>query len=120
MFRVQVRTGTVLPDKPDPRMMPLVFCPKTERIIRAEVEQEFAGGLRVGQTATITDDATGGGDWTGTVKRIGDWYTHRRSILLEPMQFNDVRTLEVIITVTPGGKPLRIGQRVRVALGAAP
>jgi hypothetical protein len=51
------------------------------------------------------------------VTRLSDWYTHRRSILLEPMQFNDVRTLESIITLDPGQPMLRIGQRMRVTLG---
>lgn len=117
LLRAQVSVGVVLSPTPDPRMLPLVFCPSTERIIRAEVEQEFVGSLHVGQTARIRDDATGSGEWKGKVTRISDWYTHRRSILLEPMQFNDVRTLEAIITVDPGSPPLRVGQRVRVTLG---
>ena len=33
------------------------------------------------------------------------------------MQFNDVRTLEAIITLDPGQPKLRIGQRMRVTLG---
>jgi len=36
--------------------------------------------------------------------------------LLEPLQFNDVRTLECIIDLDPGQPILRIGQRVRVQL----
>ena len=35
---------------------------------------------------------------------------------MEPLQFNDVRTLECIVTLDPGQPPLRIGQRVRVTL----
>ena len=53
--------------------------------------------------------------WDGTVRRVSDWYTHRRSMLQEPLQYNDVRTLEVIIDLDkpqPGG--MKIGQRVRV------
>jgi len=34
--------------------------------------------------------------------------------LLEPFQFNDVRTLECTVSVESGSRPLRIGQRVRV------
>jgi multidrug resistance efflux pump len=117
LLRLQTQVGAVLGDKPDPRMMPLVFCPNRPLIIRAEVEQEFAGGVRLNQTATITDDATGGGDWAGTVTHISGWIGPKRSIQLEPGFFNDVRTLEVIITVKSGRQPLRIGQRVRVALG---
>ena len=34
----------------------------------------------------------------------------------DPLQLNDVRTLECIIAVETGQPPLRIGQRVRVVL----
>jgi hypothetical protein len=87
------------------------------RIVRAEVEQEFANRVSVGQVAKIQDDGTGGGEWRGQVVRISDWFPQRRSVQMEPMQFNDVRTMEVVIRVQPGGKePLLIGQRVRVIL----
>jgi hypothetical protein len=37
----------------------------------------------------------------------------------EPLQFNDVRTVECIITLDPSDKtPLRVGQRVRVTFKA--
>ena len=55
--------------------------------------------------------------WKGKVLRVSDWYTQRRSILLEPLQFNDVRTLECLIEITQspaGAPPLRIGQQMRV------
>lgn len=94
----------------------ILFCPLKPRIIRAEVEQEFAGHVAPGQHASIQDDTTGGRTWSGRVFRISDWYTHRRSVLQEPFQFNDVRTLECLVAVDPGQPPLRIGQRVRVAL----
>jgi len=97
----------------------LQFCPDSPRIIRAEVEQEFADGVAENQVAKIHDASSGDLRWTGKVIRIGGWYTHRRSIIQEPLQFNDVRTLECIIAVDPKGPPLRIGQRVRVMLGDA-
>ena len=80
----------------------LLFCPDAPRIVRAEVEQEFAGRVGVGQKALIQDDATGGGSWRGQVKSISGWYSHRRSMLLEPLQFNDVRTLECILELDAG------------------
>ena len=89
-------------------------------IIRAEIDQEFAGRVRADkyhpQPAQIQDDARGGATWTGKVDRVSDWYTHRRSILMEPLQFNDVRTLEVIIKLDNAPSDLKIGQRVRVTL----
>jgi multidrug resistance efflux pump len=115
ILRLSVATGEVL--GPTPRQPALIFCPDVPRIIRAEVEQEFAEHVALGQTAAIQDDATSAGSWTGKVTRLSDWYTHRRSVLLEPLQYNDVRTLECIIELNPGQAPLRIGQRVRVMLG---
>ncbi|MFO0876196.1 MAG: hypothetical protein U0840_02395 [Gemmataceae bacterium] len=96
------------------------FCPSGDRIVRAEVEQEFAAKLHIGQKATISDDITGSGEWRGEVLRISDWFTQRRAVLLEPMQYNDIRTLEVIIQLKNDAKNvLRINQRVRVKLDGA-
>jgi len=98
----------------------LQFCPSGDRIIRAEVEQEYASRVRKGQKAVVQDESTGAGKWTGTVIGISPWYTQRRDIRIEPMQFNDVRTLEVIIRLDDEGtSPLRINQRVRVKLDGA-
>ena len=70
--------------------------------------------------ATIEDDTRAGTTWKGKVVHISDWFTQRRSILMEPLQVNDVRTLECLIElVEPHPQPpLRIGQRVRVRLGS--
>jgi multidrug resistance efflux pump len=117
VLRSQLSVGQVL--GPSPTQPVVLFCPDVPYIVRAEVEQEFAGRIEKGQKALIQDDATAGGSWTGQVKSISGWYSHRRSMLLEPLQFNDVRTLECIITLDPGQPPLRIGQRVRVTLEGA-
>jgi multidrug resistance efflux pump len=117
VLRSQLSVGQVL--GPSPTQPVVLFCPALPYVVRAEVEQEFAGRVQEGQKALIQDDATGGGSWTGRVKSISGWYSHRRSMLLEPLQFNDVRTLECIITLDPGQPELRIGQRVRVTLEGA-
>lgn len=117
-LRVLVSVGDVL--GAEPKQPAILFCPAGPRIIRAEVEQEFAGRVSLGQVARVEDDASAGATWSGKVTRVSDWYTHRRSILQEPFQFNDVRTLECLITLDPGQPALRIGQRVRVALGEGP
>jgi HlyD family secretion protein len=113
VLRVLVNEGETL--GANPRQPALVFCPEGPLVVRAEVEQEFADRVVLNQKATIQDDTRSGPTWSGKVTRISDWFTHRRSILLEPLQFNDVRTLECIIEVD-GTTPLRIGQRVRVTL----
>jgi multidrug resistance efflux pump len=111
VLRSQVSVGEVL--GPNPRKEAMVFCPAGPRVVRAEVEQEFARRVKEGLKARIQDDATGDGEWRGTVVRLSDWYTQRRSILPEPLQYNDVRTLECLIRLD-SQQGLRIGQRVRV------
>jgi multidrug resistance efflux pump len=119
VLRRNVNVGEVLGS--NPQRPALLFAPGGPRIVRAEIEQEFAPRVAVGQTARIQDDSTGGGEWRGKVVRLSDWYTHRRSMLLEPLQLNDVRTLEAIVEFDPQpNTPLRIGQKVRVLLEAGP
>ncbi|OAI39330.1 hypothetical protein AYO40_05890 [Planctomycetaceae bacterium SCGC AG-212-D15] len=112
VLRVMAHPGEVL--GPQPRQPAVLFCPMGPRIVRAEVEQEYAGRVTVGQAASVQDDTTASTNWRGKVIRLSDWYTHRRSVLQEPFQVNDVRTLECIIALDSGQPPLRIGQRVRV------
>src|SRR5207248_2680210 len=82
VLRSQLSVGQVLGRSPTQPVV--LFCPAVPYVVRAEVEQEFAGRVAEGQKALIQDDATGGGSWTGRVKSISGWYSHRRSMLLEP------------------------------------
>jgi multidrug resistance efflux pump len=117
---LQVRVsegGWYSPMTPTPAV---IFCPDGPRIIRCEVEQEFASRVKVGQEVCLQDDSNGQGRWTGKVTRVGDWFSNRRSILPEPVQFHDVRTLECIVEeikpVRDNDIPLRINQRMRVTI----
>lgn len=104
---------------PAPRTPAVMFCRAGKKVVRAEVEQEFARRVHMGQKAEIRDDTTVSGPvYMGKVTRVSDWYSHRRSIILEPLQYNDVRTLECLIEIeeADSNPPLRIGQRVRVKL----
>lgn len=118
VLRVLANKGDLLAAQP--RQPAVLLAPAEDLIIRAEVEQEVASRVRPGQAAVIEDDANVRFEWRGTVARLSDWYAQRRSILLEPGQLNDVRTLEAIIRLDssqppdPQRPPLRIGQRVRV------
>jgi multidrug resistance efflux pump len=115
-LRVLVRKGEIV----GPQRAPAViqFCPAGPRIIRAEVEQEYAGLVTQGAAVTVVDDSSSGPHWSGRVERLSDWYTRRRTILQEPKIFNDVRTLECIVSLelAKGQKTPRIGQRVRVRI----
>lgn len=112
VLRVQTARGDLL--GPQSRQAAILFCPKETRIIRAEVPQEFANRVTVGAAAVVHDDTRTTETWRGKVMRVSDWFTQRRSVLPEPTQLNDVRTLECIIELEPNQPPLRIGQRVRV------
>jgi multidrug resistance efflux pump len=112
--RILISEGEAL--GPTPQSPAVMFAADGPRIIRAEVEQEWADHVALGMTAAVQDFSATGPTWHGRITRLSDWYTHRRSIMLEPLQFNDVRTLECILTLDPGQPPLRIGQRVRVTL----
>lgn len=114
VLRVLVSRGDVL--GPQPARPAVLFCPKGPRIVRAEVQQEFAAGVTAGQAVVMHDDSRSGPTWRGKVRRLSDWYSHRRSIWQEPLQHNDVRTLECIIDLDPGQPPVRIGQRLLVQM----
>ncbi|MGH7226427.1 MAG: HlyD family secretion protein, partial [Gemmataceae bacterium] len=93
------------------------FASAGSQVVRADVEQEFAARIAVGQTARIEEETSSGRAWHGEVERIADWITRRRSVMHEPLEYNDVRTIEVLIALEPDQAPLRIGQRVRVRIG---
>jgi multidrug resistance efflux pump len=114
VLRLLASAGDVL--GPQPTRPLVLFCPKGRRIVRAEVPQEFAGGMAIGQRVLIRDDSRSGPTWRGKVGGLSDWYSHRRSLLQEPLQYNDVRTLECTIDLEPGQPPLRIGQRLLVQI----
>jgi multidrug resistance efflux pump len=112
VLRVLAAPGEVLTAQA--RQPVVLFCPDAPRVVRAEVDQEFAARLAAGQPAVVEDDVRSGNAWRGRVLRVSDWYLRRRSVLLEPPQFQDVRTVECLISLEEGWEPLRIGQRVRV------
>ena len=92
------------------------FCPDAKRVVRAEVLQEWAGLVKEGQDVIIEDDTVAGTRWHGKVQRVSGWIAPKREVMLEPFMVNDVRTLECLIEVLPGGPPFRLGQRVRVII----
>lgn len=114
ILRVMVQKGEVL--GPNPKVPAIQFVPKTKRIVRAEVLQEWASRVKKGQTVTIQDDTYAGDKLEGKVIRLSDWFGPKRNIVIEPFMVNDVRTLECLIEITSPDANLRIGQRVRVRI----
>ena len=100
----------------------LVLVPAGPRIVRAEVEAEFAH--RVGdelkdREVVIADHTDPKLTYKGKVLRASETFLPKRSA--DGLLGSDTRVLEVRIEVldaAPAGKPpLRVGQRVRVNLG---
>jgi multidrug resistance efflux pump len=100
----------------------LWLIPGGKRVVRAEVEAEFAHRVTddlEGKEVTIADHTDPKLTYKGIVKRIPRTFLPKRSN--EGFLGNDTQVLEVpieVIDATPAGKPpLRVGQRVRVNLG---
>jgi multidrug resistance efflux pump len=86
-------------------------------VVRADVEQEFIDRVKPGQPALVDDTTSSGAPWPGKVERVSGWMTQRRSVMQGPREFNDVRTVEALVSLE-GKPPFRIGQRVRVRIGS--
>ncbi len=116
--RVLVNVGDVLSGQS--QQPALLLCPDGPRVVRAEVEQEFAGRVALGQPVQLEDDVSSGATWTGKVARIADGYQQRRPILHDQARYTDVRTVECLITLDPSPAPLRLGQGGSGTLGNVP
>jgi multidrug resistance efflux pump len=90
------------------------FRPDEPTIIRTEVDQAFSGRMQEGMTAEFFDDNRQKSLGKGKVVRLAPWIAQRRTLLDEPFQRNDVRTLECTVSVETASEDIRIGQRLRV------
>ena len=107
---------------PATREPALYIVPGGVRIVRAEVEAEFAHKVhdKVGRKVTICDSHNFNQTYEGRVTRIATSYFPNRGSG-DMLAVNPSQVLECEIEVldpTPAGKPpLRMGQKVRVAFG---
>ena len=95
----------------------IIFAPAGPWVVRAEVEQEFAGNVQVGQQVQVEDDTNVEPLGRGKVSEVSNWFLPRRFQSQDPTRQNASRTLECIIALQPDHPLLRIGQRVRVRIG---
>lgn len=115
VLQVLVGPGSVLSAQvPQPAIN---FCPASPRIVRAEIEQEFANRVSPNGDVLVQDENGASAVWKGKIVRIADWFTKSRSQDAFRLMNQEVRTLECIVALeqTPG---LRLGQRVRVTAGS--
>lgn len=118
VLRVQTSRGESV--VPGGMQAPIIFRPDSPLVVRAELEQEFLGRIHPNMKATIRDDARADSPtWTGTVLRVGNWVARKRSVVLDPGEMNDVRTVECVISLDGAPAGLLVGQRMRVRIGKA-
>lgn len=101
----------------------LWLIPAGPRVVRAEVEADFAhriGPNIVGRQVTIYDHTDTKLTYKGTARRPSDTFLLKRASA-ENFLSGDTRVIEIVVDVVdpaPADKPpLRVGQRVRVNLG---
>jgi len=104
------------------------FVPSGPRIVRAEVEPEFAHRVTIEASLpgakkreiTVFDNADSKISYKGALTRVGTSFLPKRSGG-DSLMGNDTRVLECIIEVAnwapKDGPPLRVGQKVRVNFG---
>ncbi|HEY1190644.1 MAG TPA: hypothetical protein VGE74_23635 [Gemmata sp.] len=119
--QVSISPGTTLGIST--RTPALWLIPAGKRVVRAEVEADFAhrvGPDLVGKQVTVMDHSDAKLTYTGTVRDIGSTFLLKRASA-ENFLGGDTRVIEAVIDIAdpaPAGKPpLRVGQRVRVNLG---
>jgi multidrug resistance efflux pump len=115
VLRILAGPGDIIPRQPG--QAAIEFAPQGQRLVRAEVDQEFVSRVKAGQPALVRDDSSSGASWRGRVLRVADWYTQRRNLSYDTTQFRDTRTVECLIALDSGQTEPRLGQRVRVTLG---
>ncbi len=105
---------------PAERRPVLWLIPAGKRVVRAEVEAEFAFRVadKAGRPVTVYDATNFGISYPGVVKEVGTAYLPKRSAG-DGFALHPVKVLECLIEVpdpAPAGKsPLRVGQPVRVS-----
>ncbi len=118
--RLNAQAGTTF--GPASRQPAMYIVPTGSRIVRAEVEAEFAHKIndRIGQKVTIRNSHNSSQTYEGKVTRLGTSYLPKRGSA-DTLAVNPTQVLECEIEVidpTPAGKPpLRVGQPVLVVFG---
>lgn len=96
------------------------FLKDSDIIVRAEVTQEFARRVIVGQSAEVADEADSKQTWKGKVTKVGDHFLTKRTghSPTDLLQMSDERVLECIVVLEKKNdmKPPRYGQKVRITL----
>ena len=95
----------------------IVFVPAGPLVVRAELDQEFIGRVKEGMSVEVQDDGRADGPvYPGVIKSMSRWVAQRRTLILDPGEINDVRTVECLVELKSNIDDLYIGQRMRVRI----
>ena len=115
ILRLQTSEGALL--MPGGYPAAIVFVPAGPLVVRAELDQEFIGRVREGMTVEVRDDGRANGPmYPGRIKSMSRWVAQRRTMILDPGEINDVRTVECLVELQSSIDELFIGQRMRVRI----
>ena len=89
-----------------------VLEPDGRRVVRAELDEAFAGRVRPGMRAIVTREFQPGAAYAAQVLRVSDLLAGP-SIPDDPTAKADARVVSVVLTLT-GAQDLRLGERVLV------
>ena len=81
--------------------------------VRAEVDQQYLGKIRVGQSVVVRAAAFRGRDFGGKVSSIARIVGPSRIDSGDPRKFNDVDVVEVVVDLRDPG-PFVVGEQVDV------
>ncbi|MDZ3833602.1 MAG: biotin/lipoyl-binding protein [Sphingopyxis sp.] len=90
-----------------------LLAPETERIVRAELDEQFVTAVRPGQKARILFEYDEKKSFDGRVLRLGEVFGMRKLANDDPNERQDMRVVEMVVSVS-NSQALRIGQRVQV------
>jgi HlyD family secretion protein len=111
VLQIDARKGELAVPSLEPAM--LVLGDVSALRVRAEVEEQYLGRLRVGQHVKIRAAAFRGREFAGTVSSIASMVGQGRISSRGTRKFNDVDVLEVLVDLPDSG-PLVVGEQVDV------
>ena len=115
ILRLQTSEGALL--MPGGYPPSIVFVPAGPLVVRAELDQEFIGRVKEGMSVEVQDDGRADGPvYPGVIKSMSRWVAQRRTLILDPGEINDVRTVECLVELKSNIDDLYIGQRMRVRI----
>ena len=111
VLQVDANRGEVALPTVEPAL--LVLGDVSSLRVRAEVDEQYRGRVRVGQRVLVRTTAFRGREFEGKVSAIARMVGPSRINARGPRKFSDIDVLEVVVDLTNPG-PLVVGEQVDV------